>query len=181
MPSPLPDPFVVDELLLRPPTEADVPAIAALCQDEAIREFTTVPSPYTEDDARWWVDLASRTIAQGRGAHLLVAVDGEPAAAVGIGIDERDRDGVVGYWTGPDHRGRGIATRATRAICRWAIEAFELEHVTLDAAATNVGSNAVAERLGFRLEGTQRRAMRLGVSGTQVDRNLWGLLPGELR
>lgn len=181
MPSPLPDPFVVDELRLRPPEFADVPAIARLCQDEAIQEFTTVPSPYTEDDARWWVDLATRSVAEGRGAHLLVVRGGEPAGAVGIGVDARDRNGVVGYWVGPDHRGQGIATRVTRALCRWAFASFDLARITLDAAVTNAGSNAVAERLGFTLEGTQRRAMRLGVSGEQVDRNLWGLLPGELR
>jgi hypothetical protein len=55
----------------------------------------------------------------------------------------------------------------------------------LDAAATNPGSNAVAERLGFRLDGTRRSAMLPSAVGDdaaeRVDANAGGLLPGELR
>jgi RimJ/RimL family protein N-acetyltransferase len=177
----LPDELVVDELRLRPPTPADVPAITALCQDEAIREYTIVPSPYTADDARAWVEMCTRAVAEGDGASLLVVRDGVPAAAVGMSVNARDRVGIVGYWVGAEHRGHGIATRATRALCRWAFDHWGLEHISLDAATGNEGSNAVARRLGFTLVGVQRRAMRLGVSGEQVDRNLWGLLPDELR
>lgn len=180
MPS-LPEPFHAEGLLLRPPTDDDVPTITSLCQDEAILEFTTLPSPYTEDDARAWVRMSAEAVASDRGAHLLAEEDGRVAGAVGIGIHQRDRTGVVGYWVAADHRRRGVAVRATRALCRWAFEAHDLEHIALDAAATNEGSNAVARRLGFTLEGTQRRAMRLGLSGEQVDRNLWGVLPEELR
>lgn len=177
----LPDEFVVDELRLRPPTGDDVPAITALCQDEAIQEFTVVPSPYTGTDARDFIEMSAAALADGSGANLLVVRGGVPVASVGMSVNARDRVGIVGYWVGAEHRGLGIATRTTRALCRWAFDRWGLEHISLDAAATNDGSNAVARRLGFGLVGVQRRAMRLGVSGRQVDRNLWGILPGELR
>lgn len=176
----LPEPFEAEGLELRLPTEDDVGTITALCQDEDIREFTMVPSPYRTEDARSFVEMAARAREEDGGVHLLVEADGEVVGAVGMGIHARDRRGVVGYWVGADHRGQGVATRATRALCRWAFDTLDLEHIMLDAAVSNVGSNAIARRLGFTLEGTQRRAFRLGVSGRQVDRNLWGLLPGEL-
>jgi RimJ/RimL family protein N-acetyltransferase len=60
-----------------------------------------------------------------------------------------------------------------------------MARLELEAAATNPGSNAVAERLGFRLEGTRRSAMLLSAVGDlpaeRVDANDWGLLSGELR
>ena len=43
------------DLALRPFTEADVPAIAAACQDPEIPRWTSVPSPYGEEDARAFV------------------------------------------------------------------------------------------------------------------------------
>src|SRR5207244_871751 len=46
----------VDELVLRPPCEADVRALVAACQDPEIVRFTRVPSPYTEEHARQYLD-----------------------------------------------------------------------------------------------------------------------------
>src|SRR5215204_297591 len=48
-----PDPPLCDELVeLRPWLERDVPAIVAACNDPETARWTTVPSPYSEDDAR---------------------------------------------------------------------------------------------------------------------------------
>ena len=45
-----------ERLLLRPPTLDDVEAITAACQDPEIpRWIAAIPSPYTVDDARWFV------------------------------------------------------------------------------------------------------------------------------
>jgi hypothetical protein len=43
------------DIALRPYTEDDVPAITAACQDTEIPPWTSVPSPYTEEDARRFV------------------------------------------------------------------------------------------------------------------------------
>lgn len=178
----LPEPFVVDdELRLRPPTDADVPAIAAACQDEAIREYTRVPDPYRMEDALAFVRMSADARADGHGAHLL-AVDRDDAllGACGLMIDTHDGVATVGYWIAPWARRRGIATRATRAMCRWAFAALGVARIGLTAAAGNAGSNGVARGLGFTLEGTLRDAARLGVSGRRDDMHVYGLLPGEL-
>lgn len=170
---------------LRLPTEADVERIADVCRDPEIGRFTTVPVPYTRDDAAWFVSFAAAALAEDRGVHLVV-VDGRDVVqgAVGCSVDARDRVGVVGYWTAPEARGRGTTVAVARRLCRFALDELGLERLELDAAADNAGSNAVARRLGFTLEGTHRSAMLLDATGgrpqVRVDRNLWGLLPGEL-
>lgn len=183
----LPEPFADGELVLRPPRMSDVARITEICRDPAIGHFTTVPVPYEPDAARWWVTFAEERLASGTGAHLVVEADGVVVAAVGLDVNPADRAGRVGYWAAPEARGRGIATRATRLLCRWAFadDGLELERLELDTAATNEASNAVARKLGFTHEGTRRSAMLL--SGTEgypeerVDANDWGLLPGELQ
>ena len=39
----------------RPYTEDDAPAVAAACQDPEIPRWTTVPIPYSDEDARQFV------------------------------------------------------------------------------------------------------------------------------
>ena len=183
----LPDPFTDGDLVLRAPLLTDVPRITEVCRDPAIGHFTTVPVPYDEDAARWWVEFAAGRLAEGTGAHLVVEEGDKVVAAVGLDVNPADRAGRVGYWVAPEARGRGIATRATRLVCRWALdeEGLDLVRLELDTAASNEASNAVARRLGFTLEGTRRSAMLLsateGFPARRVDANDWGLLRGELR
>jgi RimJ/RimL family protein N-acetyltransferase len=183
----LPDPFTDGELTLRPPLRSDVPRITEVCRDPAIGHFTTVPVPYDEDAAHWWIDFAAGRLAEGTGAHLVVEDGGEVVAAVGLDVNPLDRAGRVGYWVAPDARGRGIATRAARLLCTWALaeDGLDLVRLELDAAAVNDASNAVAKRLGFTHEGTRRSAVRLvateGFPEERADMNDWGLLRGELR
>lgn len=182
----LPDPFTDGELVLRPPLLTDVERITEICRDPAIGHFTTVPVPYDEDAARWWVEYAAGRQAEGSGTHLVVEVDDEVVAAVGMDVNPLDRAGRVGYWVAPEMRGIGLATRATRLVCAWALDpdGLDLVRLELDAAAINDASNAVARRLGFTLEGTRRSAVRLVATGDfpdeRADVNDWGLLRGEL-
>ena len=84
----------------------------------------------------------------------------------------------------PGQRGRGYAVRGSRLLCRLGFERLDLGYINLIAGADNEGSNAVARRLGFVLEGTMRQAMIDGPSGDpngpRVDAHLYGLLPHEL-
>lgn len=129
--------------------------------------------------------MATEVLQQGHGAHLLVEVNGSVVGCVGVSIDPTDQLAVVGYWTAAEHRRQGLATAAMRRLCRWLLDGVGMARLELCAAATNPGSNAVADRLGFRLEGTRRSAMLLSAVGDQaaerVDANDWGLLQGELR
>lgn len=176
-----------DGLLLRLPTDDDVPAVTAACQDPGIQRYTLAPSPYTEDDARGFVERAGSGLESGEGFGLVVtdAVDGTLLGAVGIRVDLRDVLGRLGYWVAPPARGRRVATTAAGLLCRYAFTELALERLELEAATENVASNAVASRLGFRLEGTRRRGAVAGHDGTRggsrFDVNLWGCLPGELR
>jgi RimJ/RimL family protein N-acetyltransferase len=184
--------LVDGDLRLRAPTDDDVAAITAACQDPDIQRWTRVPSPYREQDARFFVEEVSRTsLAKGSGVHLLAVPTGpagEPGGelfgAVGFSIDRADFSGEFGYWLAAAARGRGVATRAGRLLCRFAFEGVGLGYLGLVAAAGNAASNAVARRLGFTHEGTLRDAMIDGPSGDpsapRCDANWWGLRPGEL-
>lgn len=175
------------DLRLRPPTERDLPAITRLCQDPEVQRWTRVPSPYTLDDARSFLDLHAAGLETGTGVHLLAVDAGsdELLGAIGTDIDLRDVSAEVGYWVGPDARGRGVATRGAGLLLRFVLDDRGIRYVRLQAAVTNPASNAVARKLGFTHEGTSRDAMLIGPmgdpTGPRSDANIWGLRPGELR
>lgn len=74
-------------------------------------------------------------------------------------ISKADRSANIGYWVRSDASGRGVATRATRLAARFAFEEAGLRRLQLYHAAGNPASGRVAQKVGFRPEGTRRRYM----------------------
>ncbi len=83
---------------------------------------------------------------------------------------------ALGYWLGEGWEGRGLATAGCRALLGWAF-ATGTHRVEVAVAAGNVRSRAVAERLGFRLEGVLRQSAPL--PGGWSDQCLYALLLEE--
>jgi ribosomal-protein-serine acetyltransferase len=66
----------------------------------------------------------------------------------------------VGYWIDGDYEGRGIVRRATHALVSMAFAELELSRVELRTSVDNTRSRGLAERLGFKFEGTVPGALR---------------------
>lgn len=119
--------------------------------------------------------------AEERALHLLIRQDGHAAGMVGMHVlDRRNGKTSFGYWLAPTYWGRGLVTRAVGRLLRFAFEEEGLQRAEIRCAPENARSRAVAERLGFRLEGQLRCAERL--SGDRcVDHLVFGLLRSEWR
>ena len=149
---PLPDPELHDEeLALRPWNEDDVPALVRACSDQLTQRYTSVPSPYTPEDARLFV-------AAGRSDNALplavVDAGDRPAVLGAVGLHAVDLErgrAEIGYWTAPWARGAGVATRALGLLAGWAIDpaGLGLLRVELYAEPDNDASARVAQRAGF--------------------------------
>jgi len=63
----------------------------------------------------------------------------------------------VTYWTVPVARGTGVAPAAVEAVAAWAFD-LGLQRLELQHSTQNSASCRVAEKSGFALEGTKRRA-----------------------
>jgi RimJ/RimL family protein N-acetyltransferase len=72
--------------------------------------------------------------------------------------DWETRTAEIGYGVRADQRGKGYATEALAGVARWALTEGGLQRAWLSTIAENVASRRVAEKAGFRLEGTLRRA-----------------------
>ena len=93
--------------------------------------------------------------------------NGEPAGSLSLNV-WAPHHWNVGYWISLRYRGRGLATRAVNAATRWAFEERpEISRISLYTLPGNTASQVVAERAGFRREGTLRRWAN--VRGRDVD------------
>ena len=152
----------VDDLLLRPWREDDVDAVWTACQDAEIQRWTTVPSPYTRDDAEWWIGGSAERWASGEATFACVdahAGTGELLASFGLHDGGAEGGPMIGYWVAEAARGRGIATRGVRRIVEWALKDLQIPRVRWAAYVGNYASREVAERAGFVLEGTLRQGL----------------------
>ena len=160
------------EILLRPYSEADVPALTALCQDPDIQRRIDLPTPYGAGDALEYITNVGTTRA------IVDAQSGELLGSIGWRIVDQENV-QVGYWVGPGFRRRGIATRALRLLSHWALDELGTGRVQLLTEPDNDASQRVAEKAGFGREGLLRRYVRLR-DGTRRDGIMFSLLPEDL-
>jgi ribosomal-protein-alanine N-acetyltransferase len=170
-------------LLLRPWRLEDVPRVTEACQDPEIPRWTAViPQPYTQEDARSWIEQTIRDWDRHAEAAFAIthAETGEVLGAIGLNLQRHfGLQSSIGYWVAKEARGRGVATAALRLVARWALEDLGLPRVQLVTDPENEASRRVAEKAGFLQEGLLRRYIEARGRGRR-DCLMFSLLPGEL-
>jgi RimJ/RimL family protein N-acetyltransferase len=166
-------------VVLRPWRIEDVPAVTAACQDpEIVRWLPFVPQPYTEADARFYVQDCIDAPEERKPFAITDAESGEVIGSIDMRIN-RMATGHIGYWLAAEARGRGLTTAALRALTRWAIQELGLARVELVTDPDNIASQRVAEKAGFQREGVLR-SMLVNRDGSSSDGVMFSLLPDEL-
>ncbi len=74
-------------------------------------------------------------------------------------------------------RQMGLGTAAFKKYLKIIIEKLPITRVEAGAPAPNVASNRILQKVGFKLEGTQRSAVLIGTKA--YDYNLYGILKDE--
>lgn len=76
-----------------------------------------------------------------------------------VGLKDTDmanKKTEIGYWMSANYQKKGIMTRACKAVIDFAFDELGMNRIQLKAAAGNIKSQQVAERLGFKREGVER-------------------------
>jgi [ribosomal protein S5]-alanine N-acetyltransferase len=115
--------------------------------------------------------LPTRFVVLAKGGSSLVATVGFHTVSLQNGTAE------ITYDVSPSHWGKGIATAACQAAKVWAFEAVGWHRVQATTLLSNVGSQRVLEKSGFKREGLVRN-FRL-VRGRPADYWLYSAIPGE--
>ncbi len=97
---------------LSAPGAEDIPALVAACQDPEIARWTSVPVPYTEESAHWWVSEHAPRLWADNGAAWTIRVDGALAGVLTlIGRSFTSR----GWASGWRHRSAAAASSTSHS------------------------------------------------------------------
>lgn len=151
------------DVRLRRLRRTDAAALARLRSDPDVVRWSQ-PGGCTSEEAVAALEGAEQEWSDGTRAELAIATheDDVLVGSISLTFYGASRAGV-GFDVAPEARGRGIATRATDALCSWAFERFpQLVRIELWALPGNDASMRVAERAGFRYEGVLRSRLPFG-------------------
>ena len=150
-----------DGAVLRRLTIEDLDEIWALIEVERARLETWMPwvdATRTIDDQRRWLESVAND--QGTLDGCGIFVDGRYAGGVGLRWDPFRVRGEIGYWIAAAEEGRGLVTRAVRALIGVGFGDLGLHRIEIRAGVDNTRSRAIPERLGFVREGIERGGER---------------------
>ncbi|MGB2570753.1 GNAT family N-acetyltransferase [Micromonospora citrea] len=158
---------------LRPVTDADVPALAAIRATPEVR--------------RWWRggdDLVAAVRADLADTDLTVYAiehDGRVVGAIQwyAETDPDYRHAGLDVFLDPEVRGAGLGGDAIRTLARHLIDDHGHHRLVIDPAAANTAAIRAYAKVGFRPVGVLRRYER-AEDGTWHDGLLMDLLAGDL-
>jgi RimJ/RimL family protein N-acetyltransferase len=130
------------------------------------------------DSARATLQRYADLQAAGTGRIVGIWLDGTLVGGTMLfGVDADAGNGEIGVWLEPAAQGRGLITRACRAMLDWAFHERGLSRVQWVTRPDNVRSLAVAARLGMTREGVLRESYPY--RGKRYDSEYWSMLAHE--
>ncbi len=169
-------PLVLPELqsgrcVLRPFRLSDLGLVREAASDPYIPIISSIPSTYSDDEGRAFVERQHKRAQEGHGYPFVIADEAEPERGLGtVGLWLREIDSgraSVGYWLVPSARGHGLASSAVRGVAAFAFDALAIPRLQLFVEPWNVASQRAAEAAGFDREALLRGWER--IDGEQRD------------
>jgi len=147
-----------ERLLLRPPELRDVPVIARWIGDfDIAKNLSTAPHPYTEADARGFVERMAAARARGESWSFAIVRKKDYRLIGCCGVHLKEGAYEVGYWLGKPFWNRGLTTEAARRLLAFAFDELQVESVWAGWFIDNPASGRVLEKLGFKPDGAEQR------------------------
>ena len=169
---------VDDEIDLRILREEDAPELFALTDGN--REYLRRWLPWVDatkavEDTLRFIREAEEHLGRNDGFQAGIGYHEQLVGVAGYHYwNWANRKTEIGYWLAERFQGMGIMTRACGALVAYAFDKLGLHRVEIRAAAGNVRSRAIPERLGFVQEGVLRQAE--WTLGGPEDQVVYGLL-----
>lgn len=160
----------------------DAKPMSEYLADRAISIMTErIPYPYTYDHAVAFIDRATQSDQENKEHNFAITEKqtGLLLGGIGLVIDSKNKKGVLGYWVGKPHWGKGIMTEAAQALLDYGFNTLNLNRIEATHLVHNVGSCRVMEKNKMKKEGVLRKAAER--EGQFFDIEYHGILHEEFR
>lgn len=169
-------------LILREPRLSDWKDIVEGIGDyDVAKMLLKVPYPYKRKDAEAFI---KRRIKKWKEKDLddylfMIELKSEKKVIGAVGIHEIDKfSGIAttGSWINKKYWRNGYMTEAKIVINDFAFNKLKLRRLNSRVYKDNKASNATQFKMGYKLEGVKRKAIKSKASGKIHDENIYGLL-----
>ena len=113
-------------------------------------EFTKVVS-----DSRDFIELMIQRRKDNQEYGYGIKYDGNIIGHISLMHLDDGKRPEIGYWVASEYGGKGITTKAAAALTNFALYNVGISRLIIRAEPNNVGSNRVAEKVGYSLEGQE--------------------------
>lgn len=143
---------------LRDFTDNDIDSLVTILNNESVTQFlsTKIPSPYTPEDAKWWVSEGSKgDLIKG------ISVNGQLAGCIGVtrGEFEYQKSGEVGYWVAQEFWRKGIASLALMQMSDYVFSNTDIVRLFASVFSGNAASMGLLLNCGFTQEAVLQKAI----------------------
>jgi [ribosomal protein S5]-alanine N-acetyltransferase len=141
-----------------------------------------VPHPYTEKDAKAWIELCIKNANAGssrRSYEFAIELKSERKVIGGVGIDRINPiHGTAGggIWLNAKYQANGYGSEAFGEKIRFAFEELKLRRLENGFFKGNRASSTMQRKFGYKIEGLRRKAFRCMADGKLKDECITGLL-----
>ena len=138
----------IERLVLKKPGYKDKQSIISQIGDwEVAKWLSSVPYPYTQNDADEWIRTLSRQ-------ELTFNIFENDSLVGGIELTpHEDNFYELGYWLGRQHWGQGFATEAGKGLLHYATDELNLRNFKSRYMKGNDDSANVLNKLSFKKTG----------------------------
>lgn len=162
------------DVVLRPYGADMLGGLVDICNDPKIAQYMSdrFPYPYTESDAREWIEFATS-----QEPVTSYAVFADESFVGGVGAEEKEAEfsGTfeMGWWLTPSAWHRGIAAVAGRALLKEMFFNRGAMRIEAPVMHANPKSGRVAEKIGLVFE--CRSPSRYVKHGVRYDQLMYGI------
>lgn len=169
-------------LILRSPKKSDWRDLVEGVSDYDVSKMTvSIQYPYTRKDAEDFIKKRIKIWKEKviNDYFFLIELKSEKKVIGAVGIHRLDRfagTGETGSWINKSYWRKGYMTEAKIALNDFAFNKLKLRKLNSVVFTDNKASNATQIKMGYRLEGMQRKDKKSKASGKIHDVNIYGLL-----
>ncbi|MEI6048453.1 MAG: GNAT family protein [Bacteroidota bacterium] len=151
--------ILFEGIVLRPWSISDAAQLAYIANNKNIADNLRdgLPFPYSLKDATNWLNIILPENFPPR--FFAISIDKLVVGSIGL-VSKTDiyrKNFETGYFLAEERWGKGIATKAIKAVTSYAFKNFDIVRVFAEPFAENTGSRKALERAGFTLEATFKK------------------------
>ena len=120
-----------------------------------------VPYPYTDKNAKWWINHCRKF--EGNGKDFIFALENNGEHIGGIALHKNsEHSAELGYWLGEPYWGKEYMVDAINKILNFGFKELKLTRIYAHAFENNINSEKVLIKSGFKYEGLLKKFHKKG-------------------